>query len=251
MWKKIESSYFTQLIFSYLYPKKKLIMVKINKNLQMNLNINILTYKNFSGRYIIYESNGIVKEYDGENDKLIFEGEYLNGKKNGKGIEYFYDVQLYFEGQYLNNKKHGLGKEYYNDILLFEGVYLYDCRIKGKFFVNGILEYEGEYLYDRKYNGKGYDENGNVIYELINGNGKVKEYTNNCRLRFEGEYLNGLRNGKGKEYDLSCKLEFEGEYLNGKRNGKGKHYSYIDDKFHECKYLNGKKINNFSSCIII
>ena len=28
----------------------------------------------------------------------------------------------------------------------------------------------------KKWNGKGYDENGNVIYELINGNGKVKEY---------------------------------------------------------------------------
>ena len=66
-------------------------------------------------------------------------------------------------------------------------------------------------------NGKGYDENGNIIYELINGNGKVKEYDiYDGKLIFEGEYLNGKRNGKGKEYD-DGKLIFEGEYLNGKR----------------------------------
>ena len=37
---------------------------------------------------------------------------------------------------------------------------------------------------------KGYDKNGNIIYELKNGNGKVKEYDiDNKTLRFEGEYL--------------------------------------------------------------
>ena len=55
------------------------------------------------------------------------------------------------------------------------------------------MEYEGEYLFDKKFNGKGYDENGNIIYELINGNGKVKEYYNSGALKFEGEYLNGKR----------------------------------------------------------
>ena len=113
------------------------------------------------------------------------------------------------------------------------------------------MEYEGEYLYDKKWNGKGYDENGNIIYELINGNGKVKEYWNNCHLQFEGEYLNGKRNGKGKECDYNGKLEFEGEYLNGKRNGKGKEYNHYGELKFEGKYLNGKKINFFSSCINI
>ena len=71
-------------------------------------------------------------------------------------------------------------------------------------------------MYNQKWNGKGYDENGIIIYELINGNGKVKEYNEN-KLIYEGEYLNGKRNGKGKEYDLNDKLIFEGEYLNGKK----------------------------------
>ena len=79
------------------------------------------------------------------------------------------------------------------------------------------MEYEGEYLCDGKYNGKGYDENGKLIYELINGNGKVREYYYNGKLSFEGEYLNGVKNGKGKEYKTSGELSYEGEYMNGKK----------------------------------
>ena len=85
-----------------------------------------------------------------------------------------------FEGGYLNGKRNGKGKEYY---------------------FNGKLMFEGEYSFDNKYNGKGYDVNGNIIYELKNGSGKVKEYGYSGILEFEGEYLNGKKNGKGKEYD--------------------------------------------------
>ena len=67
------------------------------------------------------------------------------------------------------------------------------------------MEYEGNLNNNKKWNGKGYDTNGNVIYELINGNGKVKEYNENGKLIFEGEYLNGNRNGKGKEYNQNGK----------------------------------------------
>ena len=52
-------------------------------------------------------------------------------------------------------------------------------------------------------------------------NGKIKEFYNNGKLEFKGDYINGERNGKGKEYFKNGKLEFEGEYINGKRwNGK-------------------------------
>ena len=75
------------------------------------------------------------------------------------------------------------------------------------------MEYEGEFRYNRKWNGKGYDESGNIIYELVNGNGKVNEYYDNGNLEFKGEYLNGKRNGKGIEYYDNGLLRFEGEYL--------------------------------------
>ena len=115
-----------------------------------------------------------------------------------------------------------------------------DHRKKGKEYYNGILIYEGEYYEEKKWTGKGYDENGNIIYELNNGNGRMKEYGYNGRLRYDGEYLNGKRNGKGKEYNDDGELRFEGEYLNGKRwNGKGTEYDKYDRR--EIEYLNGEQ----------
>ena len=45
-------------------------------------------------------------------------------------------------------------------------------------------------------------------FKIKDGNGKVKEYDDNGKLKFEGEYLNGKKwNWKGKEYDDNGKLE--------------------------------------------
>ena len=59
--------------------------------------------------------NGYGKEYGYDIDELEFEGEYLNGKRNGKGKEYYNNCELKFEGQYLNDKKYGEIKEYYEN----------------------------------------------------------------------------------------------------------------------------------------
>jgi len=198
---------------------------------------------------VIYElknGKGFVKKYWEHKPIdfiLKFEGEYLYGKKNGKGKEYYENGNIEYEGDYLNGKRSGNGKENYKDgTLRFEGEYLYGFKLKGKLYLKEKLEYEGEFLYNKKWNGKGYDENGNIIYELINGNGYVKEYYDEGKLKFEGQYLNGKKTGKGKEYNsYNYKLEFEGEYLDGKRNGKGKEYWNDILKF-EGEYLNGKKI---------
>ena len=155
--------------------------------------------------------------------KLILEGDYLNGfEMNFKGKEYKDDI-LIFEGEFFHLKKNGRGREFNekDGNLLFEGEYINDKKIRGKLFINNKLEFEGEYLFDKKWNGKGYDDNGNLKYELINGNGKVIEYDNYGFKIFEGEYLNGKRNGKGKEYEEG-ELIFEGEYIEGKKN-----YNYI------------------------
>ena len=159
----------------------------------------------------------------------IFEGEYLNNERK-KGIE-----KIGASSQFLN----------------FEGEYLYNHKIKGKEYYEDDEIYQGEYLYDKKWNGKGYNKNGEVIYELINGNGKVKEYkinNNYCDkyLIFEGEYLNGkIKKGIGYERnEFYCDyIKFEGEYLNGERNGKGKKYYFEDIIKFEGEYLNNKKWN--------
>ena len=56
------------------------------------------------------------------------------------------------------------------------------------------------------------------MYELINGNGKVKEYDFKGRNIFEGEYLNGDRwNGKIKIYNETGELSGEMEIENGEK----------------------------------
>ena len=221
---------FLKNIFSFIYEKRKLELIIYNKKVQNLLNINILNYGSYSGKYIIGERNGKGKEYNCR-DKLIFEGEYLNGKRNGKGKEYNdYKDKLIFEGEYLNGKRNGKGKEYDDGELIFEGEYLNGKRNgKGKEYgYNGKLRFEGDY-FNEKRNGKGkeYNYDGKLIYEgeYLNGekNGKGKEYYCNDKLKFEGEFINGANwNGKYKEYYDKGKLKFDGEYLNGKKwNGMG------------------------------
>ena len=269
----------------------------VNKNMQDKLNINIMNYKLFGGKYIIYETKNKGKEYD-YNDELLYEGEFLHGKRNGKGKEYInrYDKdEVIFEGNYLNGKRNGPGKEYgYLNLENFEGEYLNGERWNGKVKVYGTeededesdYEYDYEYEYDNSYyieikedqylNGERFEKitdiNGNILKEMKNLNGLMKEYYDKNNIKFEGEYLNGKRNGKGKEFDKKGNLIFEGEYLDGKRNGKGKEYfikklrvddeekrgrgrgrgrggketgrkrkKYISELIFEGEYLNGKR----------
>ena len=87
MRKKVRSSYIIAKIFSYLNEKIKLKTIKYNKDLQKKIGINIINYKFFSGKKILYENNGEVKEYNCYSNKLIFKGEYSNGERNGQGKE--------------------------------------------------------------------------------------------------------------------------------------------------------------------
>ena len=78
----------------------------------------------YEGEFLKGKRNGKGKEYDARyNSKVIFEGEYLNGERNGKGKEYECFDNLVFEGEYLNGKKNGKGKEYCKDKIRFEGEY--------------------------------------------------------------------------------------------------------------------------------
>jgi len=256
----IKSHYFIKKLFSHLYEKTKLDIVKYNKILQNRIKISLINYKFWSHRYIEFETKKEGKEYDYIDDKLIFEGEYLNGKRNGKGREYwsnYSNKRKKFEGEYLNGKKTGTGKEFYGSgELSFIGVYLNGKKNgKGseyydelhKIYNKSYLKFEGEYLNDKFWNGKFYDNDGNFISEIKEGKGYIKEYDDYLNLLFEGEYLNGKRNGKGKEYYefRDNNIKFEGEYFYDKKwNGKG--YDNKNNFIYEIKDGKGlfKKYNN-------
>ena len=289
--RNIKSPFIIKKIFSFLYEKTKLDIIKYNKYFQKLFSLNVKYYKKISGKYKIEGINGNGKEFILNTNILIFEGEYKDGKKNGVGKEYN-DGNIIFEGEYKDGKKNGEGKEYHYcygqleydykpyfrsensfcdryvtigffEVELkkaFEGEYK-DGKKNGKgkeYYSNGKIKFAGEYLNGEKWKGSGYDTNNNIVYKIEKGNGKVKEFYPNGKLKFEGEYLNGKINGKVKEYKIKyevlefwqCELvenrefyylEFEGEYLNGKRNGKGKEYDYDGKLQFEGEYKDGER----------
>ena len=191
------------------------------------------------------ENKGIQKKFSYNHGLKRFEGDFKNGEKNGNiKIFNYLTNKLIFEGEYINNEKNGFGKEYnnYGD-LIFTGEYKNSIRNgKGKeYFNNGKISFNGEYLNGKKYNGNGYDINGELKYEIREGEGNVIEYDYDGKKIFEGEYKNGERNGHGKEFIDNEILSYEGEYENGKRNGNGKEY-YIDGEFNEVEYENGIEV---------
>ena len=103
----------------------------------------------FEGKYL-NDKKLFGKEY-WNGGKSQFEGKYLNDKKLF-GKEYLYDfkgesVHIY-EGEFLNGNKNGKGKLYYNGKLIFEGSFL-NGFISGhgkEYNKNWKLIYEGEYL---------------------------------------------------------------------------------------------------------
>ncbi len=119
--KNFKSKYILIFVLSYLHERRKLEIIKYNKNLQNILDIKLINYKFLSRSYIIYETNGKGKEYCWDRPKeIIFEGEYKNGERNGHGKEYVNSGILSYEGEYENGKRNGIGKEYYCDGEFFE-----------------------------------------------------------------------------------------------------------------------------------
>ena len=115
---------------------------------------------------IIYEltdGTGKVREY--YKDDLLYDGEYLNGMKNGKGKDYDYITQK--------------------------------------------LSFKGEFLKGKRWNGEGYD-NDNIQYVMKKGKGLYHKYDSKGKLIYNIEYSSLKKNGEIKEYNENCELKFEG-----------------------------------------
>ena len=211
----MKSQFILKQILLLLSEKRKLNLLRYNKFYHKLMGININNYLKFSSKIIIGGINGYGKEYELNNLKLIFEGNYMNGKRNGRGKEYNDDIV--FEGEFLNGIKNGKGVEYNPKTILFYGEYLNgkkwngiakeyyyikysDAHYRLKFIgnycegvkigreydINGALLFEGKYLDDKKWNGTIFNNNG-FLYPIKNGNGKVKRYNQDNELIFDGE----------------------------------------------------------------
>ena len=133
----------------------------------------------YEGGLLNGKRNGKGKEYNKVDESLIYEGEFLDENKNGKGKDY-YNGKVIFEGEYLKGRKwNGIG---YNEngekaVEIKEG----NGKIKGdywEYFSNSKLKIEGQYL-KGEINGKveEYNIENKLIFkgEYLNGLKMEKE----------------------------------------------------------------------------
>jgi hypothetical protein len=133
----------------------------------------------------ILEYKVYLDDINNENIKL-YKGNTIKGTniKNGNGIELFFNNILLskFEGEYLNGERNGKGK-YYDDYEEYIGVFLNDeingnIQIFRNFGNKPYLLFDGEYSKGKKIKGKEYDKDGHLLF-----NGKYANNLNPLQIR--------------------------------------------------------------------
>lgn len=167
--------------------------------------------------YLIKESNS------------VYVGQWKNGKRQGRGEQYFADGSFY-EGYWVNNMQNGRGRS----------IDITGDTTEGEFF-NDALHGNGAYY---KYHEETFDSDwpeknvfkGNFVQGIKCGQGK---FVASDGTSYEGEWKDDKRNGKGK-YTYSEGRVYEGDWVNDKMHGKGK-YTWPDGKYYEGGYVNDLK----------
>lgn len=146
----------------------------------------------------------------------VYEGEMLNGMKNGQGKMIYANGNIY-EGEWQDDFQNGRGKMTYANGNVYEGEWKNFIDTQFKSFINGIT-------FERE------------IREIFpHGNGKMTYADGNI---YEGEWKNGKKNGYGK-YIYMERVVYEGEWKDDKMNGRFKITTY-DGIVSECEYKEGK-----------
>ena len=153
----------------------------------------------------------------------VFEGRFINGKINGKGIFTTIKGNKYV-GDFINNRLHGKGKLTTKNIQYSGEFRNNKMEGMGKINFNNSHRYEGEFR-DNEINGYGKFtwQNGDVYEGMMlkgkmNGFGKYT-YASNGQI-FEGNFVNGVKRGDGKIIYPSGKI-YEGKFVNGVPQGQG------------------------------
>ena len=135
-------------------------------------------------------------------DGSVYEGEYKHGQPNGKGSMTSYDNKNIYDGDWVNGKREGIGKLIICDEYNYTGPFENDnfsgsggvlCDNKGNI-------YEGDFE-KNKFEGYGHYKmsNGDVYIGefkegLFHGKGQYNDNEGNV---FDGEFKNGKKDGEG------------------------------------------------------
>ena len=213
------------------------------------------------------KENGIIKNENSD----YYKGEEKNGKRQGKGIEYYknggikYDGDWnndlpegngkliekdgdYYIGEFKNGLKHGKGKEYKKSgDLIYEGDFINGKREgTGKLIHEDKTYYEGEFKDGFKHGeGKTFTQYGATQYvgnfsnDLPNGYGEYY-FDDLSGYHYEGQFKDGKFHGKGKKYDQDQNIIYEGDFVDGKMEGNGKLF-YDNGYYYVGGFKDGKR----------
>ena len=244
----------------FLYPKGEVYNNQIrikNKNDIKNIEIyeGEINYKNMKhGNGILTTSKYIMKgtwrndQFTGWGIKClrngdIYEGKFINGELNGKGI--FKNGKNIYEGEFINGERHGYG-DFTTETYHYKGEFK-NNKMDGKGeidFYEDSQRYEGTFS-ENNITGKGiYKWKNGDIYEGYMKNGKRNGkgiYTQHNGKIYEGEYINDIQEGKGKLIYPEGKT-FEGNFVNGKLDGEVLYTE--NDKTNKVIFSEGKLINS-------
>ena len=157
-------------------------------------------------------------ESTNKNSMNKYEGQLINGKKEGKG-KFIYKNGCIYEGYFKNDKKEGNGIFYYTNGDRYKGLFK-----DGFYQGNGIFYFNNGDRYEGEFDKNSYSGNGKYYYH----NGDV----------FEGLWKNDKKNGKGIYIYLNGN-KIIGNYKDGKPIGT--HIKYSNEgKMTQIKYSDEK-----------
>lgn len=169
--------------------------------------------------------------YDGNFERIQFEGRLVNGKADGSGSEYYENGRHQFVGGFVEGVYEGEGILYYEDGSVkyrggfadgrFEGVGEYtdeDGRVYSGVFENGAITGYGTLTVG----GNKYYE-GNFSHGVIGGEGKM--FDPDGALRYSGSFADGEPNGTALEYYPDGTVKYSGTFAAGSYSGTGVLYS--------------------------
>jgi len=195
-----------------------------------------------------YEGNFVSGKREGKgkltnsSDKSIYEGDWKNGKFHGKGVlTSNYGSQSIYDGEWKNGLRDGKGTytessykyvgEYKNGLKEGQGVLIIGADKYNGQWKKGKKEGEGEYIWENgnKYNGmwKADDQDGKGIMSYANGE------------KYDGEWKRRKKSGQGI-YRWANGDVYEGEWNDDEMNGKGI-MTYANGEKYDGQWKRGKK----------
>lgn len=166
------------------------------------------------GQEVIQRVNPFQKAFDPANqsneihgpnlysDDSTFQGQYLNGQRQGHGMEITKNGDLY-EGQWNKDRKEGFGRFIMSNGDFYEGAN-----------INGTFQGQGTFI---NYKNKVVSQ-GNFQDNLLDGLGS-EEYPYGGH--YEGEFRNGMKHGQGT-FSFLDGSTYVGQFENDLKHGKGK-----------------------------